>query len=167
MPLVHGNLEIAMKCIRICASALFVLTLSLVVSSCGQAVLEKAPALSYLDVQTSAGCSSDDDCSADSPFCNTSTQTCVECLEDENCDEGEICVEGICIEGAAEGEGEGEGEGSCIEDKCSKEFATCMDSTECTSGLICVLGCAGSESCTSDCLASLSEESSQAQRGKY
>ncbi|MBO4349992.1 MAG: hypothetical protein J6A01_03475 [Proteobacteria bacterium] len=52
------------------------------------------------DEGVTCGCSNDDQCTAmdpSSPFCSPSNE-CVECLTDDNCDEGMVCVveEGLC-----------------------------------------------------------------------
>ena len=41
-------------------------------------------------------CASDGDCPADQPYCKTTLNKCVECLEDTQCNAGEFCNNGIC-----------------------------------------------------------------------
>jgi Cys-rich repeat protein len=40
---------------------------------------------------------SSDPCGDDTPLCDEDNNVCVECLSDDNCTEGQICDEGVCI----------------------------------------------------------------------
>jgi hypothetical protein len=41
-------------------------------------------------------CVDDGDCSGDTPYCRDK-EACVTCLEDEQCEEGQVCENGDCI----------------------------------------------------------------------
>ncbi|MDX9720386.1 MAG: hypothetical protein RBU37_06550 [Myxococcota bacterium] len=52
--------------------------------------------LTELEEETSAGCGSDSDCNSAAPRCLLSTGTCVQCLDDVDCDGGKCSGLGVC-----------------------------------------------------------------------
>ena len=50
---------------------------------------------------TSTGCSTDKQCSGDTPHCNQATGKCVECLDELQCSDGQVCKSGSCVPGCS------------------------------------------------------------------
>lgn len=71
-------------------------------------------------------CAAEGDCSAISQHCDTTHQTCVECLENTDCRSGMMCLSGSCVDPQA---------GSCTTD------ATCGPPASVCVGQRCVAGC--------------------------
>ncbi|MDX9721084.1 MAG: hypothetical protein RBU37_10060, partial [Myxococcota bacterium] len=42
------------------------------------------------------GCASDDDCSGDTPRCDTTSENCVQCLDASDCDTEQVCTDNVC-----------------------------------------------------------------------
>ncbi len=45
------------------------------------------------------GCSTNEDCPGDSPYCNVTSATCVECLYTPHCDDANPCTRDKCVDG--------------------------------------------------------------------
>jgi Cys-rich repeat protein len=104
-----------------------------------------------VDNSCRSGCTSDADCSAPTPYCDTAASACVECLEDENCPAGTECVGGV-------------GGPTC------QQKPQCTSDDECDRGKICVdgtceTGCSSNRDCPSgwECLIDVGDNGTCAQ----
>ncbi|MBW1808698.1 MAG: SUMF1/EgtB/PvdO family nonheme iron enzyme [Deltaproteobacteria bacterium] len=82
------------------------------------------------------GCSSNADCQAPTPFCQTASRTCVECLEDNHCAGGLICSGGVCADRpVCETDGQCEIGEICVEGDC---LTGCRSNRDCPGEQRCV-----------------------------
>ena len=95
------------------------------------------------DPDTGECVSGGDPCEADGLLCDEENDGCVECFEDADCAEGEVCQDGVCVEPITEcetdadcAEGEVCDDGVCIE----APAVECETDADCAEGEICVLG---------------------------
>ena len=81
-------------------------------------------------------CTSHKDCRADDLLCDTATRVCVQCLQTEDCDDGELCVANECRSVSA-----CESTRDCALDQvCSPSLKLCVDCetvADCNTGEVC------------------------------
>lgn len=109
--------------------------------------------LSDLDpVPVQTGCTSDNDCSSPTPYCDTSNGDCVECLDAANCADGESCKNGSC-------ECSGCYDNNTCHDGTSDEFCgingsdciICNENQSCHNGSCLTTSCSDDEDCDPGC----------------
>jgi len=83
-----------------------------------EACVQSAPGEQSVCVPGSAPC----EATSTTPYCDEENDICVECLSDDNCTEGEICEEGICVEV------------ECETDEDCSDFDPCTGNETCVDG---------------------------------
>jgi hypothetical protein len=118
-------------------------------------------------------CEVDGDCAGATPFCDTTTGLCVECLDDINCDDGLFCNgDETCAEGACQAGTDPCLPGACDEanddcfacvndvdcppgapfcDPVTNECVECIDDLDCDDGDICTIDACVANVCVYSC----------------
>ncbi|MBW2990786.1 hypothetical protein KY348_03710 [Candidatus Woesearchaeota archaeon] len=100
---------------------------------------------------SSSGCSSDSECSAtpSTPYCDTGSGLCVECLQASQCDDGNECTSGVCVSGSCSFSSLptgsscttcGDSSCGCVLGVCANLGSGCTGDSDCVSGTYCNIG---------------------------
>jgi len=88
------------------------------------------------------GCTSDDDCEDPTPYCDTQSETCVECLEAGHCDDDNECTTDSCSSGSCNNEDVADDTactgGNCCGGNCDTSIGNSDYATDCRTGPSCV-----------------------------
>lgn len=82
-------------------------------------------------------CTSNSDCSGNTPICNTTTGTCVQCLENNDCPAGQICQNNECVVGTACSSNSDCSGSTPYCDTTTGTCVQCIENSDCSSGQAC------------------------------
>jgi len=94
-----------------------------------------------------SGCTSNNDCSGSTPFCNTGTGDCVECQSAGDCDDSDECTTDTCSSGTCQNSNAQNG-ASCT--TCGGQYCECQSGSCIELGCVSAADCDDSNLCTTD-----------------